>query len=60
MKKDIAIYSFKIAQNLIRRGYKLRNIELNSKIRNKVVFYFENNEATKEHLLEEHGIELKK
>lgn len=58
MEKDIAVYSFRVAQALIRGGYKLLNMELNSKIRGKVVFYFENNEDTKKELSENHNINI--
>lgn len=59
MDKDIAIYSFKVAQGLIRGGYKLLNMELNSRVKGKIVFYFENDEITIKELSDKYGIEIK-
>lgn len=58
MRNDIAIYSFRVAQSLIKDGYKLLNIKLNSRMVGKVVFYFENNEETKLELRNNYNIKI--
>ena len=59
LEKDIAVYSFRVAQQLVRDGFKLLNMELNSKLKGKVVFYFENIEETRDELRDNYGIHIK-
>lgn len=55
---DIVIYSFYIAKDLVKEGFTLTNMNLNKKVRGKIVFYFEYSGKIKEYLSEHHNIEI--
>lgn len=55
---DIVIYSFYIAKDLVKEGFALTNMNLNKKIKGKIVFYFEDSDKIREYLSEYHNIKI--
>lgn len=56
MKQEIIIFSYKVAKDLIRKGFVVKDIRPNHKIKNGTVVVFENNEGIKRYLKEKWDI----
>lgn len=57
MKTEILIFSYKIAKDLIRKGFVVKDIRPNYKVENGTIVVFENNEGIKSYLKEKWNIE---
>ncbi len=57
MKTEILIFSYKIAKDLIKKGFVVKDIRPNYKVENGTIVVFENNEGIKSYLKEKWNIE---
>jgi len=57
VKTEILIFSYKIAKDLIKKGFVVKDIRPNYKVENGTIVVFENNEGIKSYLKEKWNIE---
>ena len=57
MKPEILIFSYKIAKDLIKKGFVVRDIRPNHKVRNGTIVVFEKNEGISSYLKEKWNID---
>ena len=55
-KKNIIIFSTRIARDLIQKGFVINDIQPNIKNKDRTVFYFSNTKEIREYLKEKHNI----
>lgn len=56
MKPEILIFSYKIAKDLIKKGFVVRDIRPNHKVKNGTIVVFEKNEGISSYLKEKWNI----
>lgn len=57
MKPEILIFSYKVARDLIKKGFIVRDIRPNKKVHNATIVVFEDNKGIQMYLKEKWGIE---
>lgn len=58
-KKDIAIFSTRIARDLIQKDFKINDIKEHKQEKNRTVFYFQYTQELIEYLKQKHNIFIK-